>query len=57
MLYMHSPLKMSADVKEKMAYISRAVSEANYRYTVHGAQQRIARRLKRKQIEQVLVGG
>lgn len=43
--------------KDKMAYIATAVLEGNYRYTVHGAQQRVERRLKRKDIEQVLLNG
>lgn len=39
--------------KDRMAYIARAVLKGNYRYTVHGAQQVIARKLKRKQKEKI----
>jgi hypothetical protein len=40
-----------------MAQIARAVAEGRYRYTVHGAQQRIARGLHRQDIEDAIAGG
>ena len=48
---------MSDDLQQKMAQIAQAVGQGRYRYTVHGAQQRIARRLRRQEIEQAIASG
>ena len=48
---------MSDDVAQKMAFIVQSVAAKRYRYTIHGEQQRIARRLRRQEIEEVLLGG
>ena len=40
-----------------MAGIALAVAEGRYRYTVHGAQQLIARRIRRAEIEQAIASG
>ena len=48
---------MTDDVAQKMAFIVQSVATKRYRYTVHGEQQRIARRLRRLEIEEVLQGG
>lgn len=40
-----------------MAAIAQAVARGRYRYTVHGAQQRIARRLGRGEIEETIFSG
>jgi hypothetical protein len=45
------------DAKEKMAAIAQAVAQGQYRYTVHGAQQRIARGIRRHEIEQAIASG
>jgi hypothetical protein len=47
-----------ADVlRQKMAQIAQAVAAGSYRYTVHGAQQRIARGLRREDIEDAIASG
>lgn len=48
---------MNKDLKLKMLYIARAISEGNYQYTLHGAQQRISRKIRRKEVEQTLING
>jgi Domain of unknown function (DUF4258) len=48
---------MSSDLKQKMAQIAQAVAAGHYRYTVHGAQQRIARGLHRQDIEATIKSG
>ena len=48
---------MDADIAEQMVQIARAVASGHYRYTVHGAQQRIARRLLRSEIEGAIASG
>lgn len=48
---------MSDDLAHHMAQIARAVANGNYRYTVHGAQQRIARRIRRDEIEDAIASG
>src|SRR5712691_11472587 len=48
---------MPDDLKQKMNQIAQAVASGRYRYTVHGAQQRIVRGLHRQQIEQAIVNG
>jgi len=45
------------DLQLKMTAIAQAVAAGRYRYTVHGAQQRIARGLHRLDIEQAIAGG
>src|SRR5215211_3010275 len=42
---------------QKMQYIAHAIKKGQYRYTIHAAQQRIARAVKRKAVEQVLLTG
>ncbi len=44
-------------LQEKLDHIKKAVARGRYKYTLHGAQQRIARRLKRKQIEEAVSAG
>jgi hypothetical protein len=48
---------MSVDEPWKMAYIARAVAHGRYRYTVHGAQQRVARGILRYEVEAALASG
>src|SRR5437879_4075687 len=48
---------MSVDSKQRMAQIRQAVAAGSYRYTVHGAQQRIARGLHRQDIEEAMASG
>jgi hypothetical protein len=48
---------MTDDLASKMAGIAQQVAAGNYRYTVHGAQQRITRRLRRAEIEQAVAAG
>ncbi len=45
------------DIKQKLANLAREVTLGRYRYTIHGTQQRIARRLKREDIEQAILKG
>jgi hypothetical protein len=47
----------SDDHDAKMAAIAQAVAQGQYRYTVHGAQQRIARGIRRHEIEQAIARG
>ncbi|MSQ28418.1 MAG: DUF4258 domain-containing protein [Dehalococcoidia bacterium] len=47
-----------ADVRgDRMAQVARAVAAGRYRYTYHGAQQRIARRIQRDDVETALANG
>lgn len=48
---------MAEDLKQKMLKIIQSVSEGNYRYTIHGAQQRIERSLNRYEIEEAIKSG
>jgi hypothetical protein len=48
---------MDDDLQQQMARIAQAIAEARYRYTVHGAQQRIARGLHRQDIEDACASG
>lgn len=48
---------MTKQLQNKMEYIIEAVRDGRYRYTVYGAKQRIARRIKRKEIEQAINSG
>lgn len=45
------------DSKKKMSHIAKAVAQGRYRYTIHAAQEQIARRIKRKDIEEAIIGG
>lgn len=40
-----------------MIHVRLAVAEGRYRYTIHAAQQRIARRIRRAEIEYALANG
>ncbi len=48
---------MAKQLQNKLDYIKKAVAEGRYRYTIHGAKQRIARRIKRQEIEEVVDSG
>lgn len=48
---------MSDDLQQKMASVARAVARGQYRYTVHGARQRIARGIERREIEEAIAAG
>lgn len=48
---------MAKQLKDKIKFIMEAIKEGRYRYTIHGAKQRIARRIKRKEIEQAINSG
>ncbi len=48
---------MNDDLKQQMAQIVRAITSGHYRYTVHGAQQRIARGIHRDEIEDAIASG
>lgn len=50
-------LLMAKKLQEKLDHIKKAVAEGKYRYTIHGARQRIARRIKRKEIEEAVKSG
>lgn len=41
-------------LRGKLDYIKKAVKKGRYRYTLHGAKQRIARRLRRREIEEAI---
>ena len=44
---------MIKQLQDKIKFIKEAVKDGKYRYTIHGAKQRIARRLRRREIEVV----
>lgn len=48
---------MAKKLQEKLDHIRKAVAEGTYRYTIHGAKQRITRRIKRREIEQAIKSG
>ena len=48
---------MSSSLDRQMAAIANAVAHGQHRYTVHGAQQRIARNLSREDIEEAVQSG
>lgn len=48
---------MAKKLQKKLDYIKKAVAEGKYRYTIHGAKQRIARKLERKEIEEAIKSG
>lgn len=45
------------NLKEKMSHIAQVVAQGRYRYTIHAAQEQIARRIKRLEIEEAIIGG
>ena len=45
---------MAKKLQDKLKFVKKAVKNGKYRYTVHGAKQRIARRIKRKEIEEAI---
>lgn len=48
---------MPDDLQQKMTLIAQAVASGHYRYTVHGAQQRIARGIQGHETEEVIATG
>ena len=48
---------MSTPLDQQMAAIARAVAQGQYRYTIHGARQRIARGLSAAEIEDAIQSG
>jgi len=48
---------MSDDLKQKMAQIALAVASGQYRYTIHGSQQRIARDIWGHAVEEAIASG
>ncbi|MBI2338618.1 DUF4258 domain-containing protein [Candidatus Daviesbacteria bacterium] len=48
---------MAKQLQDQMKYIAEAVRVGRYRYTIHGAQQRIARRIRRNEVEESLRNG
>lgn len=48
---------MSNDIASKTKHIANAVAKGKYRYTLHAAQQRIARNITRSEVEQILKNG
>ena len=48
---------MADDPQQKMARVARAVAQGRYRYTRHGAEQRIARGVERHEIEEAIASG
>ena len=48
---------MSDPLSQKMAAIDRAVAAGHYRYTIHGAQQRIARSIQGHEVTEAIASG
>lgn len=48
---------MTDPLSQKMVAIAQAVAQGTYRYTLHGAQQRIARRISGAEIEEAIASG
>lgn len=48
---------MAKQLQDQMEYIAAAVKAGRYRYTIHGAQQRIERRIRREEIEELVENG
>lgn len=48
---------MVKQLQGQMKYIAEAVKVGRYRYTIHGAQQRIARRIRRNEVEESIKNG
>lgn len=44
-------------LQENLDHIKKAVLTGKYKFTLHGAQQLIARRLKRKELEEAVLSG
>jgi hypothetical protein len=44
-------------LSQKMAEVAQAVADGAYRYTLHGAQQRIARRISGAEVEEAIAKG
>lgn len=44
-------------LQENLDHIKKAVAAGKYKFTLHGAQQLIARRLKRKELEEAVLSG
>jgi hypothetical protein len=44
-------------LRRQMAAIALAFAQGRYRYTIHGAQQRIARGIQRQEIEEAIAAG
>src|SRR5437899_9979850 len=49
--------QMTNESFKKMAMIRQAMKQGSYRYTLHGAQQRIARGITRQEIEAAITNG
>ena len=45
---------MAKRFQEKLDHIKKSIAAGEYRYTIHGARQRIARRIRRKEIEEAI---
>lgn len=48
---------MAKRLPEKLFHIKEAVKNGNYRYTIHGAEQRIARRLTKREVLETIDSG
>lgn len=48
---------MSNELISHEKHIANAIKQGEYRYTLHAAQQRIARGIRRSEVEQVLTSG
>ena len=48
---------MAKKLQDKLDHIKKAVVAGKYKYTIHGAKQRIARRIKRWEIEEAISSG
>src|SRR5258708_33868086 len=48
---------MDNDLLQKKKHIAKAIAQGNYRYKLHAAQQRIARKINRSEVEIVLTNG
>lgn len=51
------PHRMSDNLTDKLNQIARAIALGSYRYTVHGARQRIARSICENEVEEVIGSG
>lgn len=48
---------MGKRLSDNLDHIKRAIVTGRYRYTIHGAKQRIARRIRRYEIEEAISSG
>lgn len=48
---------MARKLQEKLDHIKKAIAEGKYQYTLHGAKQRIARGIRRYEIEEAVSNG